>query len=77
MKEKHIMHQKYVPKGKNLIAERIKEIARLNGIPIIEDKPLAQMLYKLELDQEIPVTLYKAVAEVLARVYQMNRSNLI
>lgn len=65
---------KVCAKGKNLIAERIKEIARENGVPIMEDKPLAQTLYKLDLDQEIPVTLYKAVAEILARVYQMNKS---
>ncbi len=67
---------KVCAKGKNLIAERIKEIARENGVPIIEDKPLAQILYKLDLDQEIPVTLYKAVAEILARVYQMNKSRV-
>ncbi len=68
---------KVCAKGKNLIAERIKEIARENGVPIIEDKPLAQILYKLDLDQEIPVTLYKAVAEILARVYQMNKSRVM
>jgi len=61
-------------KGMRLIAERIKAIAREYNIPIIEDKPLAHTLYKLKLGQEIPFTLYKAVAEILARVYQMNRN---
>lgn len=63
---------KICAKGQNLIAERIKAIAKEHYIPIIEDKPLAQMLYKLNLDQEIPSTLYKAVAEILAKVYQMS-----
>jgi flagellar biosynthetic protein FlhB len=59
---------KICAKGARLIAERIKTIAREHNIPIIEDKPLAQMLYKLELGSEIPVALYKAVAEILARI---------
>ncbi|HGE69314.1 TPA: flagellar biosynthesis protein FlhB [Candidatus Poribacteria bacterium] len=67
---------KVCAKGQNLIAERIKEIAREHYIPIIEDKPLAQMLFKLELDQEIPSTLYKAVAEILAKVYQMSNRKM-
>ncbi len=67
---------KVCAKGQNLIAERIKEIARKHYIPIIEDKPLAQMLFKLELNQEIPSTLYRAVAEILAKVYQMNNRNM-
>ncbi|MBD3184794.1 flagellar biosynthesis protein FlhB [Candidatus Poribacteria bacterium] len=58
-------------KGKRLIAERMKEIAREHNIPIIEDKPLAQELYKLKLDQEIPTILYQAVAEILSRIYNM------
>ncbi|MDQ1329548.1 MAG: flagellar biosynthesis protein FlhB, partial [Candidatus Poribacteria bacterium] len=63
-------------KGQNLIAERIKTIAREHYIPIIEDKPLAQALFKLELNQAIPGMLYKAIAEILARVYQMNKAVL-
>ncbi len=57
-----------IAKGARLIAERIKAIAQKHNIPIIEDKALAQLLYKLELEQEIPVALYRAVAEILARV---------
>lgn len=59
-----------VAKGARLIAERIKKIAREHGVPIVENKPLAQSLYKMvEVGRTIPETLYKAVAEVLAYVY--------
>ncbi|MFH0926177.1 MAG: flagellar biosynthesis protein FlhB [bacterium] len=61
-----------VAKGIRLIAEHIKEIASKNNIPIIEDKPLAQALYKMtEIGQEIPPDLYRAVAEILAYVYKL------
>lgn len=63
---------KICSKGRNIIAEKIKEIARKHNIPIIEDKPLAQSLFKLDLGQEIPTTLYKAVAEILARIHKAN-----
>ncbi len=62
---------KVCAKGARLIAERIKAIARENGVPIIEDRILARALYKLKLGREIPVVLYKAVAEILARVYRL------
>ena len=63
---------KVVAKGARLIAERIKEIARENNIPVIEDKPLARALYRLvEIGQEIPPELYRAVAEILAYVYRI------
>ena len=55
-------------KGERLIAEQIKAIAREYNVPIVEDKPLARVLYALELGQEIPAMLYKAVAEILARI---------
>ncbi|MFC1714110.1 flagellar biosynthesis protein FlhB [Candidatus Poribacteria bacterium] len=55
-------------KGTRLIAEQIKAIAREHNVPIVEDKPLARVLYALELGQEIPAMLYKAVAEILARI---------
>ncbi len=59
-----------VAKGARLIAEKIKKLARENGVPIVENKPLAQSLYKtVEVGESIPETLYKAVAEVLAYVY--------
>jgi flagellar biosynthetic protein FlhB len=63
---------KVLAKGAGFIAERIKEIAREHNIPIVEDKPLAQTMYKLvEVGDLIPVELYRAVAEVLAYVYRL------
>jgi len=62
---------KICAKGARLIAERIKAIAREHNVPIIEDKPLARALYKLDLGRDIPVVLYKAVAEILAQVYRL------
>jgi len=60
-----------VAKGQNLIAQRIKELARWNEIPIVENPPLAQALYKAtEVGQVIPPKLYAAVAELLAFVYR-------
>jgi len=64
-------------KGARLVAEKIKEIARANDIPIVENKPLAQILYKtVEIGMEIPAKLYKAVAEVLAYVYRLKNKSL-
>ena len=61
-----------VAKGQNLIAQKIKEIARENDIPLVENKPLAQALFKaVEIGQEIPQDLYKAVAEVLAYIFRL------
>lgn len=62
-----------VAKGKDYLAQRIRQIAVEAGIPIVERKPLARVLYKLaEVGQEIPAHLYKAVAEVLAYVYELS-----
>lgn len=59
-------------KGKNLIAQKIKEKGRDEGIPLVENKPLAQALYKeIEVGQMVPPELYEAVAEVLAYVYSL------
>jgi flagellar biosynthetic protein FlhB len=59
-------------KGAGFIAEKIREVARSNGIPIVENKPLAQLLYKqVEIGREIPETLYRAVAGILAYVYRL------
>lgn len=55
-------------KGERLMAEKIKVIAREHNIPIVEDKPLARVLYAMELGQEIPAALYAAVAEILASI---------
>jgi flagellar biosynthetic protein FlhB len=62
-----------VAKGQNLLAQQIKEIARWEGIAMVENPPLAQSLYRtVEVGQAIPEKLYAAVAEVLAYVYRMN-----
>ncbi len=59
-----------VAKGAGLIAERIKSIAMENSIPVVENKELAQNLYKLvDIGEEIPAQFFQAVAEVLAYVY--------
>jgi len=60
-------------KGANKVALRIREIAAENGVPIVENKPLAQNLYKLELGDEIPAEFYQAVAEILAYVYSLKK----
>jgi len=58
-------------KGQNLLAERMKDIAREKEIPILENPPLARALYKsVEVGGAIPAGLYTAVAEILAFVYQ-------
>ena len=60
-----------VAKGRNLIAQKIKELARWHDIPIVENPPLAQALYKAtEVGQMIPPKLYAAVAEILAFLYR-------
>jgi len=60
-----------VAKGRNLIAQKIKELARWHEIPIVENPPLAQALYKAaEVGQMIPPKLYAAVAEILAFLYR-------
>lgn len=61
-------------KGKNLIAEKIKKLARESGVPVIENKPVARGLYKLgKAGQPIPPQMYQVVAEVLAFVYRTHR----
>jgi len=65
-----------VAKGAGVIAQRIKEIAAEHGIPLVENKPLAQALYKtVALDQTIPANLFQAVAEVLAYVYSLKQKS--
>lgn len=61
-----------VAKGKNYLALRIRALATEHGVPIIENPPLAQALYKsVDVGQEIPANLYRAVAEILAYVYRL------
>jgi flagellar biosynthetic protein FlhB len=68
---------KVVAKGAALVAQRIKDAARDNGVPVMENPPLARTLYRLvEIDAEVPPELYVAVAEVLAFVYGLKSRRL-
>jgi flagellar biosynthetic protein FlhB len=61
-------------KGENSFARRIKEIAAEHSVPLVENKPVARMLYALgRVDEPIPAELYQAVAEILAFVYRTHR----
>lgn len=63
-----------VAKGQRLMAEKIKEMARQAGVPLVEDKPLARALFKaVQVGDTIPEDLFKAVAQVLAFVFQLKR----
>jgi flagellar biosynthesis protein FlhB len=66
-----------VAKGKNYLAQRIRQRALEHQVPIIENPPLAQALYRsVEVGQEIPAHLYRAVAEILAYVYRLMHGRL-
>jgi flagellar biosynthetic protein FlhB len=61
-----------IAKGADYLAQKIKEAAKENGVEIVENKPLARMLYaNVEVGELVPPELYKAVAEVLAYVYHL------
>jgi flagellar biosynthetic protein FlhB len=63
-------------KGAGFIAEKIREVARSKGIPVVENKPLARLLYgQVEIGREIPESLYRAVAGLLAYVYRLRNRN--
>lgn len=62
-------------KGTDFLAARIKEVAKENGVEIVENKSLARMLYyNVDIDREIPPELYKAVADILAYVYNLKKA---
>jgi len=64
-----------VAKGKNYLALRIRQRALEHNIPLVENPPLAQALYKgVDVGKEIPAHLYRAVAEVLAYIYRLTRA---
>lgn len=68
---------KVVAKGKNYLALRIRQKAIEHQVPIIENPPLAQALYKsVDVGQEIPANLYRAVAEILAYIYRLMGGHL-
>lgn len=61
-----------IAKGADHLAQKLKDIAKEHNVPIVENKPLARMLYyNVEVDAEIPQELYQMTAEVLAYVYQL------
>lgn len=63
-----------VAKGQELLAQRIRELAQQFGVPIVQRPPLARALYVgVDVGQEVPPAFYRAVAEVLAYVYQLSR----
>jgi len=65
-----------VAKGKNFLAQRIRARAIENQVPLVENRPLAQALYKsVDVGQQIPAHLYRAVAEILAYVYKLMGPN--
>lgn len=59
-------------KGEGRLAESILALAREHNIPVREDPDLIELLYPLELDEEIPPKLYGVVAELLAYIYRIN-----
>ena len=61
-----------VAKGADLIALKIKEIAIAHAVPIVEDRPLAQTLFRsVDVGEEIPEKLFQAVAQLLAYIYRL------
>ncbi|HWR88822.1 MAG TPA: EscU/YscU/HrcU family type III secretion system export apparatus switch protein [Dissulfurispiraceae bacterium] len=64
---------KIVAKGSGKMAERILDVAREHKVPLREDPQLVEILSTLDLYQEIPPELYRAVAEILAFVYRMTK----
>lgn len=64
---------KVTAKGTGIIAEKIIQLAEQEGIPITEDPDLVVALSQLDFHEEIPPELYKAVAEILAFAYRLNR----
>lgn len=66
---------KVIAKGSDLLAKRIARIARENGVPVLERKPLTRALFaSVEVGNEIPEALFRAVAEILAYVYRLRRA---
>ena len=66
-----------VAKGKNYLAQRIRQRAVENQVPVIENPPLAQALYKsVDVGQDIPPHLYRAVAEILAYIFKLMNGKL-
>ena len=65
-----------VAKGAEYLAAKIRQVASDHHVPLVENRTLAQNLYKLELGEEIPPQFYQAVAEILAYVYSLKNENI-
>lgn len=64
-----------VVKGANLMAQKIRELAKEHDVPMIENKPVARSLYKsVEAGQPVPADMYQAIAEILALIYQLEEN---
>jgi flagellar biosynthesis protein len=59
-------------KGKGYVADKIIELAKKHDIPIKSDPGLVEILNRLDIDEQIPLEVYRAVAEILAFVYSLN-----
>ncbi len=74
-KQEEMASPMLIAKGTELIAKKIIKIAREHGVPVIENPPVARALYKMvDLNQQIPPELYKAVAEILLFVYNLKKN---
>jgi len=67
---------KVTAKGQGWVAEKIIKMAQERNIPIREDKDLLNLLSEIDVGKEVPESLYKVVAELLAWVYQLNKNYL-
>lgn len=65
-----------IAKGRGFLADKITDLAREHNIPIRQDKNLLQILSRLDLNEEIPPEIYKAVAEILAFIYRLSNRRL-
>ncbi len=62
-----------VAKGKGELARRILEVAKREGIPVVEDEPLVEALLRVEIFEEIPPQLYEAIARILVFVQDIKK----
>jgi flagellar biosynthetic protein FlhB len=71
---KEMQSPKLVAKGTELFAQKIKDIAKQHGVPVIENPPVARAIFRIvEINMEVPPELYKAVAEILLFVYSLKK----
>jgi flagellar biosynthesis protein FlhB len=67
-----------VAKGADLVAQKIREVARSNGVPLMENKPMAQALFReVEIGETIPEKFYEAMSIILAEVYKLGKKSAV